>query len=121
MNTDTLKQLYQSDLLRSEGLNDRHQEKLESELQNVLKRQLQRVEDDLRRKKVEEAKIQEDLEMELSESLREQFSSVLQSLEPQSQEELERKMKKMTRKEIQDSLEAQLRGLFDIPAGEAVL
>ena len=108
----SLKELYQSKVVTSPGLKEEHRKKLESELQGVLKRQLIRVENDLQRKRVRETEIQEDLEAELSQSLRQQFSSVLQSLQSNNQAELEEKMKKMSKNEIKESLEAQLRNLF---------
>ena len=112
VNEASLKQLYQSKVFRPDSLNEEHKRKLDTELQNVLKTQLLRVEDDLKRKHVQETEIQQELELELSESLRQQLSSVLRSLEPASQTELEDKMKKMTKSEIQDSLEVQLRSIF---------
>ena len=112
VNEASLKQLYQSKVFRPDSLNEEHKRKLDTELQDVLKTQLLRVEDDLKRKHIQETEIQQELELELSESLRQQLSSVLRSLEPASQTELEDKMKKMTKSEIQDSLEVQLRSIF---------
>ena len=109
----SLRELYQSNSVKLPSFKEEHRRKLETELQGVLKMQLIRVETDLQRKAVRETEIQEDLEEELSRSLRQQFSSVLESLQATSRKVrvLER-MEKMTKKEIKESLEAQLRNLY---------
>ena len=115
-NISVLREIYKSrgeDAVNNNGFNQEFKAQLSDELQEALKIQLERLESDLARKRLEEEREREISDQELTDSLKSQFSSLFRNLGPEESapavlddEDL------VSDSELKTALEDQLRVLF---------
>ena len=86
---------------------------LKSELQDTLKAQLARLKSDIQTKQINEKVVKQKLEVELADSLRSQLAAVLPSLTSTTPRPLDLMLDRMNDEQLRQSLEDQLRALYN--------